>query len=40
MSGLLRVVIGTAAYRAPEQARDFRSFHNYAALPRSEAFRI
>jgi len=26
--------------RRPEHARDFRSFHNYAALPRSEAFRI
>jgi rhamnose utilization protein RhaD (predicted bifunctional aldolase and dehydrogenase)/NAD(P)-dependent dehydrogenase (short-subunit alcohol dehydrogenase family) len=26
--------------RRPEQARDFRSFHNYVALPRSEAFRI
>jgi rhamnose utilization protein RhaD (predicted bifunctional aldolase and dehydrogenase)/NAD(P)-dependent dehydrogenase (short-subunit alcohol dehydrogenase family) len=26
--------------RRPEQALDFRSFHNYVALPRSEAFRI
>src|SRR5262249_23436692 len=26
--------------RRPEQARDFTSFHNYVALPRSEAFRI
>src|SRR5262245_7685782 len=26
--------------RRPEQARDFRSLHNYVALPRSEAFRI
>ena len=26
--------------RRPEQARDFKSFHNYVALPRSEAFRI
>jgi NAD(P)-dependent dehydrogenase (short-subunit alcohol dehydrogenase family) len=26
--------------RRPEQANEFRSFHNYVALPRSEAFRI
>ncbi|HJZ76206.1 MAG TPA: bifunctional rhamnulose-1-phosphate aldolase/short-chain dehydrogenase [Vicinamibacterales bacterium] len=26
--------------RRPEQANDFTSFHNYVALPRSEAFRI
>ena len=26
--------------RRPEQAHDFTSFHNYVALPRSEAFRI
>ncbi len=26
--------------RRPEQAGDFKSFHNYVALPRSEAFRI
>ena len=26
--------------RKPEQARDFKSFHNYVALPRTEAFRI
>jgi NAD(P)-dependent dehydrogenase (short-subunit alcohol dehydrogenase family) len=26
--------------RRPEQAREFTSFHNYVALPRSEAFRI
>ncbi|MEO7190164.1 MAG: bifunctional rhamnulose-1-phosphate aldolase/short-chain dehydrogenase [Vicinamibacterales bacterium] len=26
--------------RFPEQAGDFRSFHNYVALPRSEAFKI
>jgi rhamnose utilization protein RhaD (predicted bifunctional aldolase and dehydrogenase)/NAD(P)-dependent dehydrogenase (short-subunit alcohol dehydrogenase family) len=26
--------------RRPEQAQDFSSFHNYVALPRSEAFRI
>jgi len=26
--------------RRPEQASDFTSFHNYVALPRSEAFRI
>jgi rhamnose utilization protein RhaD (predicted bifunctional aldolase and dehydrogenase)/NAD(P)-dependent dehydrogenase (short-subunit alcohol dehydrogenase family) len=26
--------------RRPEQAADFKSFHNYVALPRSEAFRI
>src|SRR4029077_8631971 len=26
--------------RRPEQAAQFRSFHNYVALPRSEAFRI
>jgi len=26
--------------RRPEQAADFTSFHNYVALPRSEAFRI
>jgi rhamnose utilization protein RhaD (predicted bifunctional aldolase and dehydrogenase)/NAD(P)-dependent dehydrogenase (short-subunit alcohol dehydrogenase family) len=26
--------------RRPEQARAFTSFHNYVALPRSEAFRI
>ncbi len=26
--------------RRPEQADQFRSFHNYVALPRSEAFRI
>ena len=26
--------------RRAEQARDFTSFHNYVALPRSEAFRI
>ena len=26
--------------RRPEQASDFKSFHNYVALPRSEAFRI
>jgi rhamnose utilization protein RhaD (predicted bifunctional aldolase and dehydrogenase)/NAD(P)-dependent dehydrogenase (short-subunit alcohol dehydrogenase family) len=26
--------------RMPEQAGDFSSFHNYVALPRSEAFRI
>jgi rhamnose utilization protein RhaD (predicted bifunctional aldolase and dehydrogenase)/NAD(P)-dependent dehydrogenase (short-subunit alcohol dehydrogenase family) len=26
--------------RRPEQAAEFRSFHNYVALPRSEAFRI
>ena len=26
--------------RRPEQAREFKSFHNYVALPRSEAFRI
>jgi len=26
--------------RRPEQARDFKSFHNYVALPRTEAFRI
>jgi NAD(P)-dependent dehydrogenase (short-subunit alcohol dehydrogenase family) len=26
--------------RRPEQNRDFKSFHNYVALPQSEAFRI
>jgi len=26
--------------RRPEQAKAFKSFHNYVALPRSEAFRI
>src|SRR5262249_42646351 len=26
--------------RTPEQAMGFKSFHNYVALPRSEAFRI
>jgi rhamnose utilization protein RhaD (predicted bifunctional aldolase and dehydrogenase)/NAD(P)-dependent dehydrogenase (short-subunit alcohol dehydrogenase family) len=26
--------------RRPEQAPEFKSFHNYVALPRSEAFRI
>jgi rhamnose utilization protein RhaD (predicted bifunctional aldolase and dehydrogenase)/NAD(P)-dependent dehydrogenase (short-subunit alcohol dehydrogenase family) len=26
--------------RRPEQAKEFTSFHNYVALPRSEAFRI
>jgi rhamnose utilization protein RhaD (predicted bifunctional aldolase and dehydrogenase)/NAD(P)-dependent dehydrogenase (short-subunit alcohol dehydrogenase family) len=26
--------------RRPEQAGEFKSFHNYVALPRSEAFRI
>ena len=26
--------------RRPEQAKDFTSFHNYVALPRTEAFRI
>src|SRR6202008_2754606 len=26
--------------RRPEQTRDFTEFHNYVALPRSEAFRI
>jgi rhamnose utilization protein RhaD (predicted bifunctional aldolase and dehydrogenase)/NAD(P)-dependent dehydrogenase (short-subunit alcohol dehydrogenase family) len=26
--------------RTSEQAKDFKSFHNYVALPRSEAFRI
>jgi len=26
--------------RKPEQAKDFKSFHNYVALPRTEAFRI
>ena len=26
--------------RRPDQARDFKSFHNYVALPRTEAFRI
>jgi rhamnose utilization protein RhaD (predicted bifunctional aldolase and dehydrogenase)/NAD(P)-dependent dehydrogenase (short-subunit alcohol dehydrogenase family) len=26
--------------RRPEQARDFKAFHNYVALPRTEAFRI
>ena len=26
--------------RTTEQAKDFKSFHNYVALPRSEAFRI
>jgi NAD(P)-dependent dehydrogenase (short-subunit alcohol dehydrogenase family) len=26
--------------RRPEQAREFRTFHNYVALPRLEAFRI
>jgi rhamnose utilization protein RhaD (predicted bifunctional aldolase and dehydrogenase)/NAD(P)-dependent dehydrogenase (short-subunit alcohol dehydrogenase family) len=26
--------------RRPDQAKDFSSFHNYVALPRSEAFRI
>ena len=26
--------------RRPDQAGEFRSFHNYVALPRSEAFRI
>ncbi len=26
--------------RRQEQARDFKSFHNYVALPRTEAFRI
>jgi rhamnose utilization protein RhaD (predicted bifunctional aldolase and dehydrogenase)/NAD(P)-dependent dehydrogenase (short-subunit alcohol dehydrogenase family) len=26
--------------RRPEQAKDFNSFHNYVALPRTEAFRI
>ncbi len=26
--------------RRPEQAKEFKSFHNYVALPRSEAFRI
>lgn len=26
--------------RRPEQARDFKSFHNYVSLPRTEAFRI
>jgi rhamnose utilization protein RhaD (predicted bifunctional aldolase and dehydrogenase)/NAD(P)-dependent dehydrogenase (short-subunit alcohol dehydrogenase family) len=26
--------------RRPEQAKEFKSFHNYVALPRTEAFRI
>ena len=26
--------------RRPEQASEFKSFHNYVALPRTEAFRI
>ena len=26
--------------RTPEQAKEFKSYHNYVALPRSEAFRI
>jgi rhamnose utilization protein RhaD (predicted bifunctional aldolase and dehydrogenase)/NAD(P)-dependent dehydrogenase (short-subunit alcohol dehydrogenase family) len=26
--------------RRPDQAKDFRTFHNYVALPRREAFRI
>ncbi len=26
--------------RRPEHARDFKSFHNYVALPRTEAFKI
>ena len=26
--------------RRPEQAKEFRTFHNYVALPRAEAFRI
>ncbi len=26
--------------RRPEQAKDFKTFHNYVALPRREAFRI
>ncbi len=26
--------------KRPEQARDFKAFHNYVALPRTEAFRI
>ncbi len=26
--------------RRPEHAKDFKSFHNYVALPRTEAFRI
>jgi rhamnose utilization protein RhaD (predicted bifunctional aldolase and dehydrogenase) len=26
--------------KRPEQAKDFRTFHNYVALPRREAFRI
>ena len=26
--------------KRPDQARDFKSFHNYVALPRTEAFRI
>jgi rhamnose utilization protein RhaD (predicted bifunctional aldolase and dehydrogenase)/NAD(P)-dependent dehydrogenase (short-subunit alcohol dehydrogenase family) len=31
---------GLPQARRPEQARDFNSYHNYVALPRSEAFRI
>jgi NAD(P)-dependent dehydrogenase (short-subunit alcohol dehydrogenase family) len=31
---------GVPQARRPEQASDFKSFHNYVALPRSEAFRI
>src|ERR687889_2442390 len=26
--------------RHPEQAKEFQTFHNYVALPRTEAFRI
>jgi rhamnose utilization protein RhaD (predicted bifunctional aldolase and dehydrogenase)/NAD(P)-dependent dehydrogenase (short-subunit alcohol dehydrogenase family) len=31
---------GPPQARRPEQAREFKSFENYVALPRSEAFRI
>src|SRR4029453_8674408 len=34
------VVTSPPQARRPDQATEFRSFHNYVALPRSEAFRI
>ncbi len=40
MEGGARVDGPLPQARHPEQAADFSSFHNYVALPRSEAFRI
>ena len=37
---MVRLVIRLPQARTEEQSREFTQFHNYVALPRSEAFRI